>query len=162
YDGSVDSRAFHRFVTEGTAYVEAGEVKSRNQVFILSHFLKGKAHEFYIREVSNDPYSWRLREFFVGMFNYCFPINYRTKQRHKLTNCFQRNRSVRDYLSELNELWNLIGDVSERDKVMKLWEGLNKYLQAELWKSHLNPETSRLAIVIEEAEIIEIAFSVGD
>jgi hypothetical protein len=58
YDGAVDSRAFHRFITEGTAYVEDGRVSSRKKVFILSHFLKGKAHEFYIREVSGDPYRW--------------------------------------------------------------------------------------------------------
>ncbi|KAF8833995.1 hypothetical protein BDN67DRAFT_985644 [Paxillus ammoniavirescens] len=48
YDSSADSRAFHQFVTEGTAYVEAGQVKSWEQVFILSHYLKGRAHEFYI------------------------------------------------------------------------------------------------------------------
>ncbi|KAG1785780.1 uncharacterized protein HD556DRAFT_1456311 [Suillus plorans] len=50
YDGAVDSRAFHRFITEGTAYVKDGHVKSKKRAFVLSHFLKGKAHEFYIRE----------------------------------------------------------------------------------------------------------------
>ncbi|KIJ10527.1 hypothetical protein PAXINDRAFT_157582 [Paxillus involutus ATCC 200175] len=113
YDGSADSRAFHCFVTEGTAYVEAGQVKDWEQVFILSHYLKGRAHEFYVREVSADPYRWRLHEFFLEMFNACFPINYRTKQREKLKKSFQNERTVRDYVSELTELWNLIGDISD-------------------------------------------------
>ena len=59
YDGVVNSCAFHRFVTEGTAFVESGGVKPKEQVFILSHYLSGKAHEFYVREVAGNPYKWR-------------------------------------------------------------------------------------------------------
>ncbi|KAG2158627.1 uncharacterized protein EDB93DRAFT_1100283 [Suillus bovinus] len=76
YDGVVDSQAFHQFITEGMAYVKDGRVKPKKRVFVLLHFLKGKAHEFYIQEVSGDPYRWRLKEFFTKMFNYCFPINF--------------------------------------------------------------------------------------
>ncbi|KAJ8586904.1 hypothetical protein M405DRAFT_864199 [Rhizopogon salebrosus TDB-379] len=104
YDGAVNSRAFHRFITEGTAYVEDGRVSLRKKVFILSHFLKGKAHEFYIREVLGNPYRWRLHDFFTELFNYCFPINFRTKQCEKLKHCFQNEKSVRDYVYELKEL----------------------------------------------------------
>lgn len=160
YDGAVDSRAFHRFITEGTAYVQDGRVQSKKKVFVLSHFLKGKAHEFYIREVSGDPYHWRLREFFTEMFNYCFPINFRTKQREKLKRCFQNDKTVRDYIYELNELWNMIGDVDEHDRVTRLWTGLSAEIQRELWKKELNPEISTFKEVQAAAEIIEIAHSV--
>ncbi|KAG1831525.1 hypothetical protein EV424DRAFT_1342894 [Suillus variegatus] len=160
YDGAVDSRAFHRFITEGTAYVNDGNVRSKKKVFVLSHFLKGRAHEFYIREISGDPYRWRLREFFTEMFNYCFPINFRTKQREKLKRCFQNEKPVRDYVYELNELWNMIGDVDERDRVSRLWTGLSTEIQRELWKKELNPETSSFKEVQSAAEIIEIAHSV--
>ena len=79
YDGSVDSKAFHRFITEGTAYVKDREVPSKKQAFILSHYLKGRAHEFYVQEVSGDPYRWRLSTFFRELFNYCFPVDFRIK-----------------------------------------------------------------------------------
>jgi len=161
YDGAVDLRAFHRFITEGTAYVEDGKVSSKKKVFILSHFLKGKAHEFYIREVSGDPYRWRLHDFFTELFNYCFPINFHTKQREKLKRCFQNDKSVRDYVYELNEYWNMIGDVNKRDRVTRLWTGLNAELQRELWKKELNPEVSSFKEVQAAAEIIEIAHSVS-
>ncbi|KAG1784934.1 uncharacterized protein HD556DRAFT_1461102 [Suillus plorans] len=160
YDGAVDSRAFHRFITEGTAYVKDGKVKAKKRAFVLSHYLKGKAHEFYIREVSGDPYRWRLREFFMEMFNYCFPINFRTKQREKLKRCFQNDKTVRDYIYELNELWNMIGDVDDRDRVSRLWTGLTAEIQRELWKKELNPEVSTFKEVQAAAEIIEIAHSV--
>ncbi|KAF8833859.1 hypothetical protein BDN67DRAFT_916116, partial [Paxillus ammoniavirescens] len=161
YDGLANLRAFHRFVTEGTAYIEARRVKSWEQFFILSHYLKGRAHEFYIREISNTPHKWRLRNFFLDMFNYCFPINYRTKQHEKLKCMFQNEHTIRDYVSELNELWNLIRDVSECDKVMKLWFRLNGYIQSDLWKDKLHPEESSLRAVVNAAEVIEIAHSVN-
>ena len=160
YDGSVDSKAFHCFITEGTAYVKDGEVPSKKQAFILSHYLKGKAHEFYVREVSGDPYRWRLSTFFRELFNYCFPVDFRIKLRKKLHTCYQGSRTVRDYLYELNEMWNMIGETDERTKVHKLWFGLRKEIQHDLWWDKLNPEISSLRAVIASAEIIEIAQSV--
>jgi len=160
YDGSVNSKAFHCFITEGTTYVKDGEVPSKKQAFILSHYLKGKAHEFYVREVSGDPYHWRLSTFFRELFNYCFPVDFRIKLRKKLHTCYQGNRTVRDYLYELNEMWNMIGEADECTKVHKLWFGLRKEIQHDLWRDKLNPEISSLRSVIASAEIIEIAQSV--
>ena len=133
YNGSVDSKAFHHFIMEGTAYVKDGEVLSKKQVFILSHYLTGKAHEFYVREVSGDPYRWRLSTFFHELFNYSFPVNYRIKLQKKLHSCYQGNKTVRDYLYELNEIWNMIREMDERTKVHKLWFGLRKEIQYDLW-----------------------------
>jgi len=160
YDGSVDSKAFHRFITEGTAYVKDGQVPSKKWAFILSHYLTGKAHEFYVREVSGDPYGWRLPEFFRELFNYCFPVDFRIKQRRKLLRCYQNEQKVRDYIYELNELWVMIGETDERTQVHKLWFGLRKEIQHDLWREKLNPEISSLKDVIAAAEIIEIAQSV--
>ncbi|KAG1793840.1 uncharacterized protein HD556DRAFT_1476184 [Suillus plorans] len=160
YDGSPDSRAFHQFLTEGTAYVKDGHVERKRRVYILAHHLKGRAREFYIREVSGDPYRWRLREFFTKLFNYCFPVNFRMEQRAKLNKCYQNTKSVREYVYELSELWNMIGDVEERQKVSRFWTGLSPSIQAELWKKELNPESSSFREVRNAAEIIEIAHSV--
>ncbi|KAG1796007.1 uncharacterized protein HD556DRAFT_1307223 [Suillus plorans] len=147
YDGSPDSRAFHQFLTEGTAYVKDGQVERERRVFILAHYLKGRAREFYTREVSGDPYRWRLRRFFTELFNHCFPIDFRMKQREKLNRCYQNGKTVREYIYELSELWNMIGDVAERQRT-------------ELWKKELNPESSSFREVQSAAEVIEIAHSV--
>ncbi|OAX32783.1 hypothetical protein K503DRAFT_804946 [Rhizopogon vinicolor AM-OR11-026] len=131
YDGSVDSRLFHRFITEGTAYIQDGNVPRSRQVFVLSHYLKDKAHDFYVRQVSDRPSGWRLSEFFTELFNYCFLLDFRTKQ------------------------WN----VPKREKVIKFWFGLNPNIQNELYKMCLNPEVSSLQRVQRTAEIIELANS---
>ncbi|KIK43567.1 hypothetical protein CY34DRAFT_23515 [Suillus luteus UH-Slu-Lm8-n1] len=160
YDGAPDSRAFHQFLTEGTAYVKDGQVERKRRVFILAHYLKGRAREFYTREVSGDPYRWRLRKFFTELFNHCFPIDFRMRQREKLNRCYQNEKSVREYIYELSELWNMIGDVPERQKVTRLWTGFKPEIQTELWKKELNPESSTFREVSNAAEIIEIAHSV--
>ena len=123
--------------------------------------MTGKAHEFYIRKVSSDPYRWNLHDFFLELFNSCFPVDFRSKQRRKLAECSQRGRTVREYVSELYEFWNLIGDVSEREKVTRLWNGFQHWLQSELWKDKLNSEKSTLSEVVAAAEVLEIAHSVG-
>ncbi|KAG2337930.1 hypothetical protein BDR05DRAFT_894516, partial [Suillus weaverae] len=157
YNSTEDSRAFHRFITEGTAYLEDRNVERERRVFTLSRFLKGKAHEFYLRQVSDSPGTWRLDDFFTKLFNYCFPLDYSTKQRKKLYRSYQGDKRVRNYMSELNELWMMIGNIPERDKVVKFWFGLNPSIQNELYKMQLNPEVSSLTKVQKMAEIIELA-----
>lgn len=78
--------------------------------------ITGKAHGFYTREASSDPYRWNIHDFLLELFNNCVPVDFRTKQRAKLSECLQRQRTVREYVAELYELWNPIGDVSEREK----------------------------------------------
>jgi len=84
YDGAADVWSFHHFVTEGTDYVVLGKVAHHHHVFVLSYHLKGKAYDFYTQQVTMNVYAWTLEDFFEEMFNYCFPIDYREKQREPL------------------------------------------------------------------------------
>ena len=160
YDGSADSKAFHRFMMESTTYVKDGNVPEKKQVFMIAHFLTGKGHTFYAEEVAADPYSWRLREFFRHLFNFCFPVNYCNLQRDKIATFMQNQLTVREYLHKLKEMWNTIGERNDCLKVNKFWKGLRKDFQRDLWKDKLNPEILTLKEVMAAAEIIEILWSV--
>ncbi|KAF9470430.1 hypothetical protein BDN70DRAFT_821386, partial [Pholiota conissans] len=142
YDGTADSRLFHRFVTEGTAYVVDGRVPEDRQVFVLSYYLSGPAYDYFTQKFALNFDKCTLSEFFDGLFNYCFPVNYRLEQRNKLERAFQNDKSVSAYVHELEELFNLIGITNERDKVIKLWTGLDITIQQALWQDHYNPEIS--------------------
>ena len=54
----------------------------------------------------------------------------------------------------------MIGEMDERTQVHKLWFGLRKEIQHDLWHEKLNPEISTLEDMIAAAENIEIAQSV--
>ncbi|RDB15248.1 hypothetical protein Hypma_004761 [Hypsizygus marmoreus] len=160
YSGTADTQVFHRFITQSTAYVTDGRVKSKRQVAVICNFLEGKAYTFYTREVSYQPEKWALKKFFKNLFDYCFPVDFRSQQRKKLLRCYQNDRNVKEYVSELTELFTTIGFISKREKVNKLWYGLRPVLQKALWKERLNPETSKWSTVVRAAEINEIADAV--
>jgi len=54
----------------------------------------------------------------------------------------------------------MIGEMDKRTQVHKLWFGLWKEIQHDLWHEKLNLEISSLKDMIAAAEIIEIAQSV--
>ena len=54
----------------------------------------------------------------------------------------------------------MIGEMDECTKVHKLWFGLHREIQHDLWRDKLNPEILSLWSIIADAEIIEIAQSV--
>ncbi|KIN97118.1 hypothetical protein M404DRAFT_66926, partial [Pisolithus tinctorius Marx 270] len=125
-----------------------------------------KVYEFYVCEVSSDPYKWRLSDFFTELFNYCFLIDFRMCQQGKLQSCYQNSKTIKNYLFKLNEIWTMIGETDEHMSytkkpwfVHKFWLGLHKELQRNLWKEKLNPEVSTLKKVVASAEILEIAQS---
>ena len=54
----------------------------------------------------------------------------------------------------------MIRETNECTKVHKLWFGLHKEIQHDLWWDKLNPDVSSLWTAIAGAEIIEIAQSI--
>jgi len=162
YDGAADARAYNRFVTEGTTYVYDGRVPRNRRVFVLSYYLDGVAYDFYTQKVSMNFANWTLQEFFEELYNYCFPVNYRMEQRLKLKRLFQNDKKVSTYVHELEELYNMIGAVDYREKVIKLWYGLRTSIQQGLWRDLFNPETSTWEEVADHAAILEIAHNVSE
>ena len=162
YDGAADVRAYHRFVRESDAYLRNGKVRGRRKVFLLSYYLTGKAYDFYTQKVAIDEERWTVSQFYKELFNFCFPVDYRMQLRKTLARCHQNERSVAEYTHELQELFNMIGNIPAQDQVLKFWNGVRPAIQKELWKNHLNPEISSWRKVVAQAEIIEIADNVAE
>jgi hypothetical protein len=124
YDGSPDAQAFYHFVRQGSAYIRAGQVPKDEQIFYLSYRLKAKASDFYEREVAKDESNWTLESFFWGLFEYCFPVDFRSKQRDKLNRCFQNQKSISEHTAEWEQILNMIGLEDNQEKVAKYWRSL--------------------------------------
>jgi hypothetical protein len=113
YDGSVDARAYHRFVEESMAYLIDGRVSTDRHISILSHYLTGRAYDFYTQKVSLNKESWDLANFYSELFNYCFRINFRMQMRRKWDESRQNEKNISEWAHELEELYNMIGDLTE-------------------------------------------------
>lgn len=123
YNGLPDLQAFLQFMTHCTSYVRYGLVEKEHQVLVVSEFLTRRAWTFYSREALRAPEEWALEKFLKGLFNECFPINYRNKQRNKLQNLRQGKWTVRDYVGELQELFTIVESTNRKEKVVKLFNG---------------------------------------
>ncbi|KAJ8689423.1 hypothetical protein PTI98_012326 [Pleurotus ostreatus] len=156
YDGRADLTAFYRFVSDGTSYLKEGQVNKRFRVRKLSTFLKGRAYDFYLQQVSMNPGAWTLRDFFEGLMNACFPVDLLEQTRSEIDRLWQRDLSVRDYSAQLKQKYDVIGSVSEQEKVIKLWNGFKAVIRAELYRERLNPNISSWDEVVERAELLEV------
>jgi hypothetical protein len=142
YDGTPDSRVFHKFVIQAKKYMADGRVPPKKQVYRLSDFLKGKAYEFYLMDVAYCPHEWTLTEYLRALFDFCFPVDYRSQLRLKLKKCRQGPRRVREFVFELKELSGMIGGINKRYLVNRLWYGCDKNIRAQLYLKDLHPELS--------------------
>ena len=74
-------------------------------------------------------------------------------RREKLRGQFHRlrqgTRSVREFQYELEYLEKELGDLSERTKVYKLWNGCRREYRARLRYDFLNPEFSTYEVVLD-------------
>lgn len=90
YNGEANILKFHRYVSQCERYLSEGEVPIRDRVAKCSDFLEGKAYKYYSTEVSFNEERWSTERFFKGIFNYCFPPDFRMKQRDKLERFHQK------------------------------------------------------------------------
>ena len=157
YSGDADYHAFTRFVKESEVYLEDSRFKKERYIFKLSYFLKGTAYDFYLQRVKMNEEHWKLNEFYRELFNFCFPFDYRMKLREKLDRTYQNDKSVIHYAHGIQELFNMIGNIREEDKVLKLWKGLKIEIQQGLWRDKLNPDLSTWDEVLVQVERIEMS-----
>ncbi|KAK7024287.1 hypothetical protein VNI00_016411 [Paramarasmius palmivorus] len=157
YDGTPDAEKFHNWVMRTGQYCEEGNVPEDEQVMLASNFLRGKALSFFIQKVSRNHSRWTLVEFAKGLFNFCFPLNYRSQQRAKLDECRQGSRSVLEYAYEFEMLNNLVGTTSKREMAIKFWDGLHARIRRELHREKKNKEIHSYDEIFQAAELIELA-----
>ncbi|KIK66819.1 hypothetical protein GYMLUDRAFT_156908, partial [Collybiopsis luxurians FD-317 M1] len=156
YSGAMNIREFMQFVKQASQYVEDGNVPIHREVDIVSNFLKGNAYNFYERTCGDYPERWTLQKFFICLYDYIFPLSFRTEQRRKLRHCNQGKHRVRDYVGYFQDLCDTIGTIGEQEKVSLLWDGFNDYIAAGLYTRNLHPEHSSFAEVVEHAEVLEL------
>jgi hypothetical protein len=104
--------------------------------------MKGKAKNYYIQKAALKECTMKLDKFFKGLFDFCFPIDFKSQLPRKLDRCYQNERSVDDYIYELKELHMMLSVTSSRQCVLNLWKGFHSDTTEALWVLKLNPDVS--------------------
>ncbi|KAJ6557682.1 hypothetical protein B0H19DRAFT_1290765, partial [Mycena capillaripes] len=156
YNGEPNANLLYRLVRAGTTYVKMGCVPAKDQVFFIWYFLDDKALDFYNQVVVPDESEWDLQRFFIELFEFCFPVDFRNTQRERLNSCFQNDKSVAAHIAEWSQIYNTIGIDDGREKVVKLFNSFNLNIQTELYRKDLDPEVATWDEVMKGAEAAEI------
>ncbi|KAJ3476258.1 hypothetical protein NLI96_g11283 [Meripilus lineatus] len=159
YNGTPDPEKFHKFGRQCKEYLDGYDIKCTEIVIKLSHFLEGKAYNFYANTVSDAPHKWNLRRFLKGLFDYCFPVAFRAQQRQKLNQFKQRELTVQDFQHELRNLFRMVGVVSKQDRIDRLWYGLNAPIRQKLWEHGLSSTTSKWRHIVKRAIHMEMSIN---
>ncbi|PSR74038.1 hypothetical protein PHLCEN_2v10177, partial [Hermanssonia centrifuga] len=157
YYGRPDVHEFHKFMDECSNYVQGYALAEERYVPTLASFLRGKAYKYYTMMVSKDAHSWDLERFFKGLFDFCFPPDFRTSMHEKLQTYYQGRLSVQEYVCGLEELFMMVGFVSPRDRVLRLWNGMLGSIRDEMYRFGLSPEVSSWDEVVAAATRFELA-----
>ncbi|KAJ7711095.1 hypothetical protein B0H16DRAFT_1416166, partial [Mycena metata] len=114
----------------------------------------GKAYKWYDREILNakKKIKWTLSKFFKALFDEMFPVDFRAKQRDLFDACEQGSRKVKDFMQNLQDLANTVGNIADADIVLAFWRRCDSYLRVEFTKLGFEAETISLDRLMEIAE----------
>src|SRR5260221_4524157 len=97
YHGDADVMKYHKYITQCEQFCREAQLPKQDQVVKCADYLAGKAYKFYSTVVSMELDKWELTEFFKELFNYCFPPDFRLKQRKKLEGYTQGVHTITEY-----------------------------------------------------------------
>ncbi|KAJ8507317.1 hypothetical protein ONZ45_g10305 [Pleurotus djamor] len=156
YSGSDDVTVVYRFISESVAYLEEGRVKTTARIRRLGSLLKGKAFNWYVREIANRASEMDILEFFKLLIDAHFPTDLMEATRVEIDRSYQGEKTVREYATALKQKYETLGTVSDIEQVARLWRGFKPYINGELYQNHLSPNSSTWDEVVETAEKIEL------
>ncbi|KAJ7454445.1 hypothetical protein FB451DRAFT_1518061 [Mycena latifolia] len=156
HNGDANANAIQRFAREAKTYVKMGRVPADEQVYFVSYYLDGRALDFYNQVVVPDEESWDLEKFFIELFEFCVPAEFRNKQRKRLERCYQSAKDVAAHVAEWSEIWNTIGLEDTQEKIVRLFNSFTYAIQGEIYRKGFDPEESTWDEIVKAAEQAEI------
>ncbi|RXW15037.1 hypothetical protein EST38_g10817 [Candolleomyces aberdarensis] len=116
YDGSQNIRNFSRHVREVVSSLKMNRVPKKYQVEVAARSLEKKAYDYYEQRIANNAANWTVSQMYEALFNHIFPMDFRVRCRGRFNSLTQGTKTVNEFAFELEELADLIGEITEREK----------------------------------------------
>jgi hypothetical protein len=107
---------------------------------ILVNFMSANAAQCVMKHLTLRQGDWTLKLIYEGLFNYCFPPDFKLQLRDQLIGAHQGKNDVRDFHRDIETLAMRFPDVIEQQLAHIFWNGVNQYLRMHLIKKGLSPE----------------------
>ncbi|EJD50202.1 hypothetical protein AURDEDRAFT_121834 [Auricularia subglabra TFB-10046 SS5] len=83
YNGAANWEKFNEFTILTCKYMKSAYIAPKRQVGKLQTLLTDKAKRFYLQQVAGKENLWTRDSFFVALYNFCFPADFRSQQRER-------------------------------------------------------------------------------
>jgi hypothetical protein len=140
YDGRADLDVLDQWTYEVDTWRDWNRISDKMVVKILVNFMSGKASQFFMKHIALRQNDWTVKSVYEGLFNYCFPPDFKLQLRDQLTSARQGKSDIRDFQRDLETLAARFPDVTERQLAQIFWNGLNQCLRMHLIEKGLSPE----------------------
>ncbi|KEP44986.1 zinc knuckle protein [Rhizoctonia solani 123E] len=161
YKGEADIDKYDVFIFNYKLFVDDTKLSNGKAVLTMSRFLEDKAATYFMLNVAPRPERHTMQSVFVGLYEYCFPPDFKDKMRRKYNRKCQGDSSVQDYFAELARLRMRLREIDDRHHVLRAWDGAARYIKVAWALKGISAETSDIdtlreaALDIERARIIK-------
>ena len=158
YNGKVQISLFKKWYHEIHDWVKDGQLGSRCGIWQSGKYLSGKAYRFYEQEILQNEEMFTFTKYFAALFDYIFPADFCMQQRDEFDSCHQEDLLAVDYLRQLQDLADTVGDLEDADVVLAFWRRCQSYIRSELTHTRYEPsiltvdDLETLANCIKHAE----------
>ncbi|KZV91234.1 hypothetical protein EXIGLDRAFT_578761, partial [Exidia glandulosa HHB12029] len=157
YNGAADWDKFNEFHLMFLKYCREAYIDRKRQVGKLLTLLTDKAKRFYMNEVAGREQDWTRDRLFIELYNYCFPADFRSRQRKRFDTFEQRSLTVKDYLAKLRSIADSIGDITDAQFGTRFLSGMKPELAKRCEIEGLNGETHDVRVIADYAQRVESA-----
>ena len=89
YNGRADLDVFDRWAFEVTTWKRLNRLSDEIAITMLNKYVTDKAGVFYMKYVAGKAKRWTLTDLFEGLFDYCFPKDFKSNLRRRLMTASQ-------------------------------------------------------------------------
>jgi hypothetical protein len=163
YSGEIQASLFKKWVREVRDWIKRGRLSTQQGIELSGKYCGGRAYKFFERDILNARKKYLLAEYFEAMFVYLFPATFRMDQRDAFDACTQCDLSALDFLRQLQDIADTVGDLDENDIILGFWRRCRSYLKVRLAEAGLEPgritmmELEDLVVRLEKAHLISEA-----
>ena len=97
YNGKADLDAFDRWAYEVSTWKHLNRMSEGLAVTMLNKYVTDKAGIFYMKYVARKERRWTITTIFEGLFDYCFPKDFKLNLRRRLMNMTQGKARITEF-----------------------------------------------------------------
>ena len=149
YNGKADLDAFDRWAYEVSTWKRLNRMSEGLAVTMLNKYVTDKAGIFYMKYVAGKERRWTMTTIFEGLFDYCFPKDFKLNLRRRLMNATQGKARITEFVRDIELMAGRFPDINERGLIEIFWWGIHQPIRVKVLKMGAHPERSTMHKMVD-------------